>query len=167
MMKRLLFGGGMAGVLVATFLLGSLTLGIAGAQTPAPPTPQTAVQNEGSNQEDQQPTYTGSIKAPETQGDMSEQEEAKALAGLAKITADQAKEAALAQFPGAAVTKTELENENGSVVYSVALTDKSGKAQDLKVDAGDGKVLATEADGPEGPEDIEGQGSPDKSEAQG
>ncbi len=156
MIKRLLFGGGMAGALVAAFLLGSVTLGVAGAQAPtAPATPQTAAQQDQVKQEQEQPAYTGSIQAPQDQKDQSEQDEAKALAGMAKITADQAKEAALAQFPGATVNKVELENENGSVVYSVQLTDKSGKAQDVKVDAGNAKVLATEAGGPEGHEGHE------------
>ena len=146
MSKRLLFGGGMAGALVGAFLLGSVTLGLAGAQTPtAPSAPQTATQ-----QDQQQPAYTGSIQAPQDREAQGEQDEAKALAGMAKITADQAKEAALAQFPGATVGKVDLENENGNVVYSVQLTDKSGKAQDVKVDAGNAKVLATEAGGPEG-----------------
>lgn len=156
MIKRLLFGGGMAGALVAAFLLGSVTLGVAGAQTPtAPATPQTAAQQDQVKQEQEQPAYTGSIQAPQDQKDQREQDEAKALAGMAKITADQAKEAALAQFPGATVNKVELENENGNVVYSVQLTDKSGKAQDVKVDAGNAKVLATEAGGPEGHEGHE------------
>jgi len=151
MIKRLLFGGGMAGALVGAFLLGSVTLGVAGAQTPtAPSAPQTATQQDQAKQEQQQPAYTGSIPAPQDQEAQGEQDEAKALAGMAKITADQAKEAALAQFPGATVGKVDLENENGNVVYSVQRTDKSGKAQDVKVDAGNAKVLATEAGGPEG-----------------
>lgn len=48
--------------------------------------------------------------------------------------------------------KVELDNENGSLVYSVQLTDSTGKGQDVKVDAGTGQVLHAEADGPEGHE---------------
>ncbi|MHB8992243.1 MAG: PepSY domain-containing protein [Chloroflexota bacterium] len=164
MIKRLLFGGGLAVTLVVAFLLGSLTLGVAGAQTPtAPATPQTTVQQDQANQEQQQPSYTGSIQAPQDQEGQSEQDEAKALAGMAKTTADQAKQAALAQFQGATVKKVELENENGFVVYGVQLTDESGKAQDVKVDAGNGKVLATEADGSEG---DDGNGTLEKAGAE-
>lgn len=109
----------------------------------------TAVQDE-----QQDPTYTGSIAVPNEADvagapEQSDQAEAQALASLAKITADQANQAALAQFAGATVTKTELDNENGWLVYSVHLTDSTGKAQDVKVDAGNGKVLAVEADGSE------------------
>ncbi len=163
MIKRLLVGTGIAGALAAAFLLGSLTLGIAAAQTPAPTPPsaqsaaQAATQQEKNsnqdkeaNQEEQQPAYTGSIKSPADRQGQSEQDEAKALAGLAKITPDQARQAALGQFQGATVDKVDLENENGSLVYGVQLTDKSGKARDVKVDAGNGKVLATEAGGAEG-----------------
>lgn len=162
MIKRLLLGGGLATALIAAFLAGGLTLSVAGAQTPAPPAPQ-ATAPSGSSQEQQQPSYTGSIAVPQDQKGQSEQDEAKVLAGLAKTTADQAKAAALAQFPGATVNKVELENENGNVVYSVQLTDKSGQGQDVKVDAGNGKVLAVEADGPEG---AEGHGAAEKSGAE-
>ena len=118
-----------------------------------------------SGQSEQQPSYAGSITVPEDQQGQSEQDEAKALEGLAKVTADQAKAAALAQFPGATVGKVELDNENGSLVYSVQLTDASGKGQDVKVDAGNGKVLGSEADDAEGTESqggAEDQGSRDK-----
>ncbi len=178
MMKRLILGGGIAGALVVAFLLGSLTLGIVGAQTPPTPTPQAAVKD-GPNKDEQKPSYSGSIQVPndqtkdatseqpeakeakEADGSKSEQDEANALAGLAKITADQAREAALAQFPGATVAKVKLDNENGSLVYSVQLTVASGKAQEVVVDAGNAKVLATQA---EESELAEGHGSKEKSD---
>jgi len=162
MMKRLLLGGGVASALVVAFLLGSITLGVAGAQIPPGPTPPATVQD-GPTQEDQQPSYTGSITVPQDKEGQGEQAEGKALEGLAKITADQAKEAALAQYPGATVGKVELDNENGYLVYSVRLTDSSGKGQDVKVDAGNSKVLATEADGPD---DAEAHGSTEKDGAE-
>ena len=170
MFKRLLTGAGFAGALATTFLLGSLTLGSAFAQSPAPTaqppaqaTPQAGAGTTSVDKQEQQPGYVGSIAVPQDQKGQSEPDEAKALASQARITADQAKAAALAQFPGATVKKVELDNENGSLVYSVQLTDTSGKGQDVKVDAGNGKVLATEADGPEG---VEGHGSAEKSGAE-
>jgi uncharacterized membrane protein YkoI len=52
---------------------------------------------------------------------------------------------ALAQFPGGTVSKTELDNENGTIVYSVQVTDSSGKKQEVKVDATSGNVLPAQA----------------------
>lgn len=154
MFKRILYSTGAIGALAAAYLLGGVTLGGAFAQTPPPaPTQQSAPA--GSDQNDHQPSYSGSIQVPQDQSDQSEQDEAKALQSQAKITTDQAKAAALAQFPDATVGKVELDNENGSLVYSVHLTDKTGKAQDVKVDAGNGKVLHVDADGPEGLEAAE------------
>jgi len=63
---------------------------------------------------------------------------------LAKITSDQANQAALVEVPGT-VVKTELENENGNVVYGVEIDTGDG-IKDVKVDAGNGKVLNVEAD---------------------
>lgn len=77
----------------------------------------------------QVPTYTCSIKVPEP--------EPADLSTLAKIKADQAMAAALAAFPGAAVRKVELGNENGCLVYDVALSN----GLEVKVDAGNGAVL--------------------------
>lgn len=149
--KRFLTGTLGAGALTGAYLLGSLTLAPAFAQTPTPAPPAT---RQAEQQHDQQPSYAGSIQVPRQPdqtgaAEQSDQQEAQALASLAKITPDQANQAALAQFPGATLTKTELDDENGSLVYSVHLADSAGTAQDVKVDAGNGTVLQTEADGPE------------------
>ncbi|MBH8564928.1 PepSY domain-containing protein [Nostoc sp. CENA67] len=76
----------------------------------------------------------------ETNDDVQEQQEAAKLQSLAKITAQQAQQAAEASVGGKA-NSIKLENENGSLVYSV----KIGQ-QDVKVDAGNGKVLYAEND---------------------
>ncbi len=150
MIKRVFYGSGAAGAFVAAFLLGSVTLGGAFAQGPSPqPSPQATAQA-GSDQQEQQPNDTGSIQVPQNQPGQNEQDEAAALQSQARITADQAKAAALAQLPGATVHAVALENENGSLVYSVQLTDAAGKVQDVKVDAGNARVLHVEADGPDG-----------------
>ena len=44
------------------------------------------------------------------------------------------------------VLKTELENENGFLVYSVEIVTADKSIMDVKVDAGSGKVLAMERD---------------------
>lgn len=144
MFKRVLHGSGAAGALTVAYLLGSVTLGGALAQS-GPPTTQAA-------QQDQQPAYTSSITVPQDQASTGEQDEAAALASQAKVSSDQARAAALAQFPGATIQQVELDNEDGSLVYSVQLADSAGKTQEVKVDAGTGQVLQVQADGPEGPE---------------
>jgi hypothetical protein len=87
--------------------------------------------------------YTSSVTVADT-GTDSDGNDA-ALAGLAKITPEQAKAAALASVPGTA-GKVELENEDGNVVFGVEVTTATGSKMDVKVDAGNGKVLAQQAD---------------------
>ena len=111
----------------------------------------------GETDSSQEPAYTSSITVDDT-AESSEADEADALAGLAKITADEARAAALAAVPGTA-EEVELENENGNVVYGVEITDANGAEFDVKVDAGNGTVLAQESDdadeGEEGDEEDE------------
>lgn len=76
--------------------------------------------------------------------DAEEAGESAQLAALARISADQARAAALARIPGT-VEEVELENEDGNLVYSVEVR-KDGSEVDVKVDAGNGKVLHAEAD---------------------
>lgn len=73
------------------------------------------------------------------------QQEQQQLAKEATITKQEAISAALKDVAGKA-TNTELEDENGTVVYGVSVTDNQGKQQDVKVDAKTGKVLKVEAD---------------------
>jgi hypothetical protein len=139
MLKKVLAGTGIAAVLAAGFLMSSLTLGPVSAQTPPtnPPAQQSQV-------EEQQPQYVGSIQVTDSQyAGMSEADEAAALQSKATISATDAEAAALAANPGATVVKSELDNENGVLVYSVELSN----GMDVKVDAGNGKVLHTEQAG--------------------
>lgn len=94
---------------------------------------------DGDNTQD--PQLNGSIAVDESQFDgLGEADEAAALAPLAKISTDEAVAAATAEVPGDA-GKVELDNENGSLVYSVEIG-----GQDVKVDAGTGVVLQVESD---------------------
>ncbi len=74
----------------------------------------------------------------ETNDDANEQQENAKLQSLAKVTPEQAKKAAETST-GASASSVKLENEDGNLVYAVAI----GK-QEVKVDAGNGKVLYTE-----------------------
>jgi len=101
------------------------------------------VAGKDSQNEVQEPSYAGSIKVTDSNA-KDEGSESQALAGLAKISAADAKKAALAKVSGT-VIKTSLDNENGYLVYSVEVKDAQGKVFDVKVDAGNGTVLAIEA----------------------
>lgn len=126
-------------------------------------------------QEDE-PAISGSVAAPPeteandaTEGPENEAAESKQLEGLAKIDQAAAEKAALDAVPGE-VKKTELDNENGFVVYSVEVMGQDGQLQEVVVDAGDGTVLAQEAEedeaneANEGPEDEANEG-PEAGEA--
>ena len=94
----------------------------------------------------------GSIAIPTfAQGSTSEADEAAALAGMASVTPEQAKAAALKAHPDTTVVEVELENENGAVVYEVELSN----GMDVIVDAGNGMVLYVEHES-EGYEDHGG-----------
>jgi uncharacterized membrane protein YkoI len=84
-------------------------------------------------------------EAGEESEDRAEGAESERLKSLARITPEQARDAALAQVPGT-VKKVELENEDGNVVYGIEIKTAKGES-DVKVDAGDGRVLHVEHDG--------------------
>jgi uncharacterized membrane protein YkoI len=113
----------------------------------APATPASGTPSTSPETEKQEPSYTGSVQAPKGTGTEDEAAETAALAALAKLSEADAKNAALAKFPGATVTKASLGDENGSVVWEIQLTDSSNVAQEVKIDAGNGAILATEAGG--------------------
>ncbi len=120
----------------------------------------------GSEQEDQDPTFTGTVAAPaETEqadgqeGAGSHDQEQAALQALATLTPQQAEDAALAAVPGT-VTETDLDNENGWVVFSVEVNGSDGTVTEVVIDAGSGAVLAQQAQGAGDPADAP-QGSND------
>lgn len=141
------------GATLAVLALGGT--GVALAQSDAPAAPQSSTDGaETDNTQD--PSYTGSIPAPPDNGaEAPEADEAASLEGLATITPDEASAAALAAVPGTAGA-VELDNENGFVVYSVEVTAADGTTIDVKVDAGNGQVLAQDTEGAEGDEGTEG-----------
>src|SRR5258708_10454093 len=103
-----------------------------------PQTDATAAQDTALDK--QEPSYTSSVKSPvEGATEVNDTKEAQQLASLAKISEAQAKDAAQKSVGGTA-TSVKLENENGGVVYSVTVGTK-----EVKVDAGNGSVLLSEA----------------------
>lgn len=66
-------------------------------------------------------------------------------AELAKISMDSAVKEALNVVSGK-VIKVELENENGYLVYGVEIVKADKQIADVKVDAGNGKILKIDLD---------------------
>jgi uncharacterized membrane protein YkoI len=89
----------------------------------------------------------------EMDDEQEEQQEEAQLESLAKITPQQAEEAARTVASGT-VSRVSLDNEDGSVVYKVII----GQSEVL-VDAGDGTVLETETVGDESSPDAAPTGS--------
>ena len=101
------------------------------------------------------PNITGTVSAPGgnegAEGHENEGQDNEAggqFEGLARIDRAAAEKAALGAVPGE-VKETELENENGFVVYEVEVAGKDGELHEVVVDAGNGKVLAQEVEGSE------------------
>ncbi len=158
----------LVGALAAT----ALTMG-GGAALAAGQAPETTADD--TKQEEQGPSINGSVKAPggtgqdeaaeSQEGLDNEAAEAQQLQGLAKIDKAQAEEAALGAVSGT-VKDAALGNENGSVIWEVEIAAEDGTLHEVKVDAGNGQILAQAADdegseqgeaneaneGPEGPE---------------
>ena len=115
---------------------------------------QSMNQNDSSRESQQTEASDGD---GETNDDVEEQQEAAKLQPLAKITAQQAQQAAQTSVGGQA-SKVELENEDGNLVYEV----KIGQ-QEVIVDAGNGRVLYSEN---ENQEDEKNEASRPKSSIQ-
>lgn len=93
-------------------------------------------------QDGSQDTADGT-EAPEADGTDNEAADAAALAGKAAISEQQARATALAANPGTTVTQISLDDENGTVVYSVALSN----GVEVKVNAQSGQIVATDQAG--------------------
>jgi len=144
--------------LAGMVILGSMAGFTGASKSMAAPQNPPAVQQQAQKEDQQQsPSYNGSIflgqqdqtesaaqDLKEAKDVKTEQKEDAALASKAKITKDEAIKAALAAYPGYAVKGAAIENENGYLVYEVKMADKAGNALEVKVDAGNGKVLAAE-----------------------
>ncbi len=74
------------------------------------------------------------------------------LARLATITGDEATRVALAAFPGTTALHTELDNENGCLVFGVQLDSGA----DVKVDAGNAVMLYADTGTDDGTEHEDG-----------
>ena len=84
----------------------------------------------------------------------AEDAEQRTLLSLATVDAVAARTAALSAV-GGSVTETDLENEDGNVVWKVEIRDHAGLETTVYVDAGNAKVLLEEAEHEDGPEGVD------------
>lgn len=84
-------------------------------------------------------------KEEDDDGEVSDKKEQQQLEKQATVTKEESIAIATKEVKGK-VTGTELEDENGTVVYSVEITDDQGKKQEVNIDAKTGKVLKAELD---------------------
>ncbi|MHB8909071.1 MAG: PepSY domain-containing protein [Syntrophales bacterium] len=75
-------------------------------------------------------------------------------AEMAKVSLDEAVHAALQSVPGK-VLKVELEDEDGYLVYGVEIARADRQIADVKIDAGNGKLMKIDQDRNDG-DDHEG-----------
>ncbi len=81
---------------------------------------------------------TGDNEPEESEAD--EQAEQAALAGQATVPKEQAQATALQQVAGK-IVKSELEDEDGKIVYGFEIRDGNGKVFDVKIDAKTGAFV--------------------------
>lgn len=95
----------------------------------------------------------GSVQAPERDFENDAREDMN-LKQRAELSASDAAKAALDSQPGE-VTKVEIDDEEGYVVYEVEIIANNGIEHDLKVDAGNGDILASDTDRDDDQDDLD------------
>ena len=149
-----------AGVLAAVAVGSGASIAAAGPDSTAPPSADQQQQADGehadgpgSKEDAQDPAFTGTVPAPAETEQPDGQEtpdgggqEQAALQSLATVSQQQAEQAALVTVPGT-VAQTDLDAENGFVVYSVEINGADGTVTEVKVDAGNGTVLDQQVGG--------------------
>jgi len=88
---------------------------------------------------------TVSAEQADQEGNIRMKSDEAGLVEMAKISMDNAINAALKEVPGK-VLRAELENENGYLVYGVEIVKTDNQIVDVKVDAGNGLILRTDKD---------------------
>lgn len=102
------------------------------------------------------PQITGTVAVPKGTAETTGASEQMTLLPLAKLSERAAMAAATAASPGPTATSAALEDADGFVVWGVSVKDATGVVMDVTVDAGTGKVLASEPSGDEtGAQDSE------------
>lgn len=120
-----------------------LPAGASGVQ--APDTPDRQERSEAAEAPGHEQAGDEQSSAAEREADRAEKAESAKLASLAKVDRAQAERAALAEVPGT-VTDAQLGNENGNVIWEVDVKGSDGAQHEVKIDAGNGTVLAAHVD---------------------
>jgi uncharacterized membrane protein YkoI len=92
-----------------------------------------------------------------------------AYPAMAKVSLDEAIQAALQAVQGK-VLKAELEDEDGGLVYGVEVVKADNSIMDVKIDAGNGKLLKIEQDhkdGRDGKDDKDNESEDSENEHEG
>lgn len=157
--KKLALASGLTATLLGAFLLGGAAIrGVSAAPLATADMSTLAAQATASEQPEAKGTPEAS-EQPEAK-EAPEAAEQPVDPAQAKITLDQAKQAALAKFPGGTVVSATLENEHGTLVWDVELTDANGASQEVAVDATSGQIVSAHAGETEGTNDTEGPEQP-------
>ncbi len=98
-------------------------------------------------------SVVASAQASQGQGDEPAYASSLTIGATPTITPNQAQIAALAANPGASALSVHLEDENGQLVYTVEMISGA----EVKVDAGNGKILYTDVTEPHGGNQEENQ----------
>ena len=88
----------------------------------------------------------GTIRVDESTVSEDDAAEQAALAPLAEVTEATAGTAAVEAVGGGDVASSQLEDEDGSVVWKVTVRAADGSVHEVAIDAGDARVLGTERD---------------------
>lgn len=133
--------------LISGFVILGSVAGFTGSQVFA--ATQSAAQPDKQQAEEQTPQYTASIflGQQDNSNDQSEntsEENDAALASKAKITETDAINTVKAAYPQNTVQAAVLGDENGYLIYELKMTDNAGKTFEVKVDAGNAKILTVD-----------------------
>ncbi|XEQ93592.1 putative protein YkoJ [Sporomusa carbonis] len=136
----------MAGVLSAMILGGAVAGGVNHPAFAAAPEAAKKVIAQQIDKEDQE--------QKDNDREVADSVEQANLAKEAKLTQQQSVDIAMKRVNGT-VVKTELEDEDGVVVYDVTIKDSKGQVSEVKVDAKTGSIVKVEHDDDQNDNDTE------------
>lgn len=105
------------------------------------------------DREDSDQPLAGTVQAPAEDDSLTDAQEDAALQALATVAPAQATDAATGAVAGSSAVSTQIEDEDGFVVYEVLVRTPDGALTEVVVDAGNGSVLAQEAEDDEDDDD--------------
>lgn len=110
------------------------------------PAKATAAVRDSLDLEDSDQLLTGTVQAPAENDSLTDAQEDAALQALATVTPQQATDAATGAVAGSSAVSTQIDEEDGFVVYEVLVASPDGTLTEVVVDAGNASVLAREVE---------------------